>query len=440
MRKQTILLLSVLVVLTCAAPACQDEKVPVFDQTNPSYSTSPQQLGNWFEELTAIVQLQGTSGPEASRVFAYASIAFYEGFALSDKTMRTLEGQLAGLEDLPRVVEGQEYNFGIIAESAMTEVLQHGFNGSLAQNVIRSTYQNHENRYADLGVVKPIIDRSRDHGKLLGQLIIEWMDADGFDAALNCDDTLSSAPNTWQPTPPDALAAQLPCWGQLRPFTFAGQQLGQICASFFPVPVSNVPTSAYMVQVQDLLQTSQNLTQQQRDVALYWRDAEGSYSAPGHYMALFRDLIAQKQLSGKQTAIMFAQLCIAMADVHIIMYRDKYAYARPRPITFIRANGYPNWTSFNLNPPTPEFPSVQAGLGYAAGQVFTNIYGNQPFTDNSMARFGFAARSYSDFNAMADEVALAQVYGGTNYRATALAAEYTARCIAQRSNELFLNQ
>jgi len=440
MRKQTILLLSVLVVLVGATPACQEEKEPVFDQTNPSYSTSPQQLGNWFEELTAIVQLQGTSGPEASRVFAYASIAFYEGFAMSDRSMRTLEGQLAGLEDLPRITVGQEYNFGIIAEAAMTEVLQHGFKGSLAQNVIRSTYQNHENRYADLGVVKPIIERSRDHGKLLGQLIMEWMDVDGIDAVLNCNDTLSSAPNTWQPTPPDALAAQLPCWGQLRPFTFNQQELGQICASFFPVPVSTLPTSAYMVQVDDLLQTSQNLTQEQRDMARYWYDEENSFTAPGHYMALFRDLISQKQLSGKQTATMFAQLCIAMADVHIVMYHDKYAYARPRPITFIRNNGQPNWSSYNKNPPTPEFPSIKAGLGYAAGQVFTNIYGNEPFTDNSLARFGFSSRSYANFNAMADEVALAQVYGGTNYRATALAAEYTARCIAQRSNELFLNQ
>lgn len=442
MHFRTSALLLTLLAFFMFSSSCDEEQDTVQDVSNPSFSTSPQQLGDWFEQLTAIVKLNGTSAPEASRIFAYASIAFYEGFTMSDPTMRTLEGQIDGLENIPRPSVGEIYNYGIIAESAMTEVLYHGFDGtgSLIQNVIRSTYQNHENRYADIGVESPIIERSREHGKLLADIIIAWMDTDGYDQVMTCEDTLASGSDVWQPTPPSMLDAELPCWGQLRAFTFGQGDINALCLTTIPAAVSSNVSSDYMTQVNEMLVSAENLTEEQKGAARFWNDGPGTSTAPGHYLSLFRQLITQKQLSGKQTAIMFAQLCIAMADVHIVMYHDKFKYSRPRPITFIRAQGFQNWTSFNVNPPTPEYPCVRAGLGYAAGQVFTNIYGNEPFTDDSQYLFGLPPRSYQNFNEMANEVALAQFYGGTNYRATVLASEYTARCIAQRSNELFLNQ
>jgi len=195
-----------------------------------------------------------------------------------------------------------------------------------------------------------------------------------------------------------------------------------------------------MAQVNEMLVVSDELSVDQKAIAVHWNDGHGSFTPPGHYMALFRQLIAQHSLNGRQTATMFAQLCIAMADVYIVGYHDKYQWGRPRPVTFIRTLGFDDWNAFNQNPATPEYPCIRAGLGYAAGQVFTNIYGNLAFTDDSQYLFGLPPRTYEDFNAMADEVAMAQFFGGTNYRATVLAAEYGARCISQRSNELFLNQ
>jgi hypothetical protein len=230
MHFRTSALLLTLLAFFMFSSSCDEEQDTVQDVSNPSFSTSPQQLGDWFEQLTAIVKLNGTSAPEASRIFAYASIAFYEGFTMSDPTMRTLEGQIDGLENIPRPSVGEIYNYGIIAESAMTEVLYHGFDGSgsLIQNVIRSTYQNHENRYADIGVESPIIERSREHGKLLADIIIAWMDTDGYNQVMACEDTLASGsdfgslhhPLCWMPNchvgvncvrSPLARATSTPC-------------------------------------------------------------------------------------------------------------------------------------------------------------------------------------------------------------------------------------
>jgi hypothetical protein len=433
-------------IITCACiigwGGCNDDLEGPVDYSRPSLSTDPQMLGDWFEQLTALVRLREITSPEASRIFAYASIAFYEGYVNSDPEMRSLEGQIDGLTGLPRPDAEEVVNHGIVAEAAMTEVLSHAFRneGLFALNVIRSTYQNHETRYRDLGITQEIADRSRLLGTELGDAIVSWMDQDGYDEVVQCQWSGFDGDDTWQPTPPDNLDASLPCWGQLRPFTFTSGQIGQICLTFLPAPVSTAVESPYMAQVSELLVVSDELSETQKAIARHWNDGEGTFTAPGHYMSLFRQLIAQHKLNGRQTATMFAQLCIAMADVNIVVYREKYIHGRPRPITFIRTIGFPDWQSFNLNSPTPEYPSERAALGYAAGQVFTNIYGNLAFTDDSQYLFQLPARQYASFNEMAAEAGMAQVYGGTNYRGTVEATEYIGRCIAQRSNALFMNQ
>lgn len=432
----------VAIVSVLAWVGCNEDLEGPVDYSRPSLSTDPQMMGDWFEQLTALVRLKNISSPEASRTFAYASIAFYEGYVNSDSEMRSLEGQIDGLDNLPRPDGSEVINHGIVAEAAMTEVLKHAFRdaGDFALNVIRSTYQNHETRFIDIGITRPIADRSRMLGIELGQAIISWMDQDGYEEAVQCQWSGFDGENMWQPTPPSEADALLPCWGQLRPFTFNSGQMGQICLTYLPTPVSTNVESFYMDQVSELLVISDELSDAHKAIARHWSDEDGTFTAPGHYMALFRQLISQHRLNGRQTVTMFAQLCIAMADVNIVVYREKYLHGRPRPVTFIRELGFPNWQSFNVNPSTPEYPSERAALGYAAGQVFTNIYGNISFTDDSQYLFQLPPREYSSFNVMAAEVGLAQVYGGTNYRPSVESTEYIGRCIAQRSNALFMNQ
>ena len=52
----------------------------------PETTTSPTQLVEWLEQLGAIIRATNTSGEEASRIIAYASIAYYEGYAPSNET------------------------------------------------------------------------------------------------------------------------------------------------------------------------------------------------------------------------------------------------------------------------------------------------------------------------------------------------------------------
>lgn len=405
-------------------------------------TTSPKQLAEWMEQLTAIIRSANMKGPQASRMLAYASIAYYEGYALSSIDMRSLVGQLQGLDALPEPDPALTYNYGVIAEAAMHRSLAHHFEDAPLniKLVLSSTYSSHERDYAAIGVTNEVIDRSREFGELLGDAINTWSDEDGYSEVLQCNATLPIGPQYWKPTLTSFSGPELPCWGDIRPFTFTNDQLITLCHPGLPEVFSTEPESEYENDLFELMEYEASLNSEQEAIAKFWNDGPGTFTVPGHYVSILAQLIDQNLLNGKQTVTAWAQLCIAMADTYISTYKLKYTYFTVRPITVIRANYDGQWESFMLNPPTPEYPSLHAAMAYTATQVLINLYGDIAFRDDSQAIFNLNERSYLSFTEMAQEAAYSRLYAGTNLRSTLDRSEYHGRCIAQRANELFLNQ
>ncbi len=419
---------------------CEDDRPPKVDGIEET--TSPSQLGEWMEQLNAILRATNTSGAEASRILAYASIAYYEGYSLSDDEMRSLVGQLAGLDQLPSPDSTLNYNYGVIAESAMYTVLHHMF-ADAPNNiklVLSSTYADHERDYLVLGVGEPVIARSRALGALIGGSINNWADSDGYSDVVNCTVSIPSEPNNWQPTPSSFSAPELPCWGNLRAFTFTPEELSSLCHPGLPEDVSVQSGSVYAIDITELVEYSADLNAAQEDIAKFWSDGPGTYTVPGHYISILNQLIDQNILDGKETVTAWTQLCIAMADTYISTYKLKYTYFTPRPLTHIQENIDQEWESYVTNPATPEYPSLRSTMAYAATQVLTNRYGNIEFRDNTHSILNLDERIYSSFTEMGAEAVYSRLYAGTNLRSTLAASEYHGRCIAQRANELFFNE
>lgn len=440
LRKSQLFWMVALCIVLIPTAGCEndrDQMVPV----SPGI-TSPTQIADWLEQLRAIIRATNTTGAEASRILAYSSIAYYEGYSLAFDDMRSLVGQLKGLDHLPAPNPNQTYNYGIIAESAMTTCLLRLFEDAPQniQLIISSTYSGHEREYIKLGVAQSVVNRSRALGEVIGEAIKVWMDGDGYAELANCNITAPTDANSWQPTPPSYSTMEFACWGNLRAFTFTDDQLVALCHPGFPSQVSTNPGSAYYSQLNEVVSLSENLTADQEATALFWNDMDGKHTVPGHYISILKQLIDQNLLDGKQTVTAWTQLCIAMADAYISSYKLKYTYFRPRPISIIQNEIDQNWESFSVNPATPEYPSLRTTISYASTQVFVNLYGDIPFTDASFSQEGVAERSYESFLQMANEVAESRLYAGTNLRATVENSEYHGRCIAQRANELFLNQ
>ena len=405
-------------------------------------TTSPTHIGEWMSQLKAIFRSTNITGAEASRVLAYASIAYYEGYALSADDMRSMVGQLDGLDELPELNPELTYNYGVIAEAAMSTVLLHMFDDATNELklVIRSTYFDHERSYTVQGVNPNIIERSRIFGELMGASIILWSEDDGYSDMDNCSLNIPTEPNNWQPTPSSFSPPEFPCWGDLRAFTFSPNELISLCHPGIPEDVSTASESNYQSDITELVENGIVLTTAQEDIAKFWSDGPGTYTLPGHYISILEQLISQNLLNGKQTVTALTQLSIAMADTYIATYKLKYTYFRPRPITFIRANEDSEWESYIRNPSTPEYPSLRATMAFSVAQVLTNLYGNIEFRDNSYAIFSLDERIYSSFTEMGQEAAYSRIYAGTNLRSTLDASDYQGRCIAQRANELFFTE
>lgn len=405
-------------------------------------TTSPRQLSEWMHQLTAVIRSTNLKGPQASRILAYASIAYYQGYALSSSDMRSLVGQLQGLDVLPQPDPELTYNYGVIAEAAMNRSLAHQFEDAPLniKLVLSSTYASHERDYSAIGVTDEVINRSREFGEQLGDAINEWSDQDGYTEVLQCNKTLPIGPQYWKPTLTSFSGPELSCWGDIRPFTFTNDQLITLCHPGLPETFSTEAESQYESDLSELVDYKANLNSEQEAIAKFWNDGPGTLSVPGHYVSILAQLVDQNLLNGNQTVTAWAQLCIAMADTYISTYKLKYTYFAVRPITVIRANFDPNWESFMLNPATPEYPSLHATMAYSATQVLINLYGDIEFKDNSQSIFNLSERIYPSFTEMGREAAYSRLYAGTNLRSTLDRSEYHGRCIAQRANELFFNQ
>lgn len=432
-------LLGLFVLTLFVVPTGCREKAPKVDGVE--FVTSPAQLGQWMEQMIAIIRATNITGAEASRVMAYASVAYYQGYQLSATDMQSLEGQLQGLGELPAPIPELNYNYGVIAESAMTTVLLHMFQDA-PQNiklVIQSTYSDHERDYLLIGVSDDVLDRSRAFGEILGDAISQWADEDGFDEVVSsCSLSAPNGSEYWQPTPSSFSPAEFPCWGNLRAFTFSESQLIALCHPGIPMQVST--DGQYGTDLEEVVQYNSGLNSTQEEMALFWSDGPGTYTVPGHYISILGQLIGQNLLDGKQTVTAFAHLCIAMADTYISTYRLKYTYWRPRPLTVIQNNWDSNWESFVSNPSTPEYPSLRSTMAYAATQVFINRYGDIEFTDNTHTILNLDERLFNSFTEMGQEAVYSRLYAGTNLRTTVENSEYHGRCVAQRANELFFNQ
>lgn len=440
MLKMRLLVTFIMVGVLLLPTACNDMTSNRLEPTETV--TSPKQISDWLGDLAFIFNQTGVSGHEASRVLAYGSIAYYEGYSMNYPAMRSLVGQLNGFSARPEPDGELAYNFGVVSESALRYVVLQLLT-ELPSNfvtILNSTYVLHERDYLLSGWEQDVVDRSREFGEILGEAIVAWAEEDGFDQLVNCSVEPPIGSNNWQPTPPDYQDAANGCWGNLRAFTFTEQQLVALCNPRIPDEVSNEPASSYYADVVESEELINNLNPAQEQIADFWFDSEATYTPSVHYASILRQLVDRNILNAQQTVTAFAQLSIAIADTYISTFKLKYTYFRPRPVTVIRENLNAQWQPYLKTPATPEYPSLCATLGYAAAQVFIHRYGDREFTDNSFVEFGLDERIFSSFTEMAQEASLSRLYAGTNFRTTVENSETHGRCIAQRANELFLTE
>jgi hypothetical protein len=93
---------------------------------------------------------------------------------------------------------------------------------------------------------------------------------------------------------------------------------------------------------------------------------------------------------------------------------------------------------------TPPFPEYTSGHSVQIGAVvvlLNDLFGSDTaVTDNTQSVLGFAPRTFSSFNVMAQEAAVSRVYGGIHYAKAVNEGLVQGRCIGNKVLQLRWSQ
>ena len=260
------------------------------------------------------------------------------------------------------------------------------------------------------------VERARALGQKIAALVIDQAKADG-----RATNTAPPVPNPggddhWSPTPPGFEPPFGTPAGTWRPWLMTSNS--QFLHAL-PGP-SKYGSPQYMDQLMQVLNTVNNETQEQRNIAFFWDDGPGTLTPPGHWIGIAEGLIKQYRPSNDQAVRELALLSAAEADAGVAAWNIKYTLWAVRPITAIwrlcdggqklcteaqvradpsRATYRGKWYSPITTPGFPSYPSAHSAFSGAAASILGYF-------------FPAAADKVS---AMAAEAAQSRVYGGIHY-------------------------
>lgn len=403
----------------------------------------------WYEQTLALVRTTpGFAPPIAARAFGYMGVALYETVRPAMPGAASLAGQLNELTSLPVPPPRRQIYWPAAANGALSAAVRGLFPTVSADNL--AAVDALERRYAAAFTAKlapGVYERSAAYGRQVAAAVLAWAATDGGPEAAAelypADYVPPVGPEYWVSTPPNHRAALLPSWGDIRPFALMG---GAECMPGPPPAFSTDPGSQFYREANEVYQTGNSLTDEQRAVALFWADDAGWTATPGgHYVSILNQVLRAEDAPLALAAQGYARLGVAAADAFIGCWRAKFTFNVVRPITYIQRWIDPAWNADGLTdvvetPPFPEYTSGHSVVSGAAAEILAALFGDEyTLVDHTHETdLGLPPRTYSSFRAMAEEAAFSRLYGGIHYRSGILAGLEQGRCIAARALALEL--
>jgi len=286
------------------------------------------------------------------------------------------------------------------------------------QATFDAQYQNELAQIAD-GTRK---DNGIAWGQTVAHAILTWRSTDGSSATVSY--TPGTGPGQWQPTPPAFLPALSPQWATVTPWAMTSD------SQFRPPPPPALTSTAYATAFNEVKSLgsidSTTRTADQTQIALFWKDAAGTIYSPGHWNEIAEGVARDQNLDLQDNARLFALLNIATADCAIVAWDAKYTYNFWRPVTAIQFAGDnsinpatvsdPTWTPLIATPNFPSYMSAHSTVSSAAATILTSLFGpNYAFRAGSDGLPG-VTRSFSSFEAAAEEAGQSRIYGGIHFQ------------------------
>ena len=381
---------------------------------------------NFEKDLTDILVNDIVSPTVASRIYAYANIAYYEGIRLKDTSAISLINNLKGFKNTLQTINNNDINENIVATTSFFKVSKAL---CFSKDSVEKKYQQYLSFFKK-NTEEKIFLKSVEVGDSIAKIILDRASNDNYKltrglprySVINSKDNFS-----WEQTPPDYADATEPNWGLIKPLLLdSASQFAPGAAPIF----SNSKTSFFYKEMNEVYNLNTNRTLEMDTIAKFWDDnayvtqhsghfvaASKKITPVGHWMSIVSILNKNKKIDNVKSALIYATTAACIFDGFISCWYEKYKSKRARPITTIRKLIDPNWNSFLQTPPFPEYTSGHSVISNAAATLLTTYIGNDvAFLDTSELEYIGLQRNFINIKAAADEASISRLYGGIHYR------------------------
>ncbi len=379
----------------------------------------------YYDQICKVIKTTpGFFPPQAARAFGYIGITSYESVINGIDGGVSLQNQLNGFSafKLPQPLADEKYDWAIASNAATAKMIRYMFEKNLTPanraKIDSMETAFHKNLSENEGLSTS--ERSKLFGQKIADVIYDYSKTDGGHESyldpFQLPYTIATDPYCWVPTGA-AKNPLSPKWGNNRPFlknnilrTTSGPH----------VPYSESKTSEFYKQALVTYNQINNNTSEEIEIAKYWSDDPFNTCTPaGHTFNILAQILKEENTTLAKTSMGLAKMSIAENDAFIACWKGKYDYLLLRPVTYIQRFIDPKFTTILGTPPFPAYTSghsCEIGAGSRIlSSLFTNGSGDYLFTDYSQLQYGFFARSYSNFDKMAEECANSRLYGGIHF-------------------------
>lgn len=411
---------SLLIISLLAAGCSSRQNVKIF--TEQDVATA------WGDMLLFVAKNTPANSPTfASRGFGYIGLTMYESIVHGYPDHTSLAGQLNGLATLPLPEPNVDYDWVLALSSGQAHILKKIYIQTSDSNKLRIDSLEHLvfEQFSRAVNDEAVASRSVSFGRAVAEAIFQWSMTDGGHRGYlhNFDKSVVSptAPGLWEPPLFSQSFSHYPLhphWGDNRTFVKENAKLPT------PEMIRYDPSkdSDYYRQSQRVYEKSKTLSQEEKEIALWWNDDPGeTFTPPGHSYYLALQVLKKENPALIKCAETLARVGIAVADAFINCWKWKYHYFSERPSSFIIKNIDERWVSFWPDPPFPSFPSAHATQSAATAIVLIDLYGEKfALTDSAHAarprdelrQVGYKARTFDSFWQVAQETANSRLFGG----------------------------
>jgi hypothetical protein len=442
MKKIIIFFIAILMMMIVSSFKIKPHR-NLIDKGEPASYYATYVLDRWLEMQIKLMSstIANFNGPFV-RIYSYTSLAAYESVAASispKSAYRLAESKINQMPPMPELHGNKKYHWPSSLNAAMASMTRAMFPSTsvesrIAIDSLERTIKKGFAKDADAAT----LERSAEYGVQVAQRIFAWSETDGYQHASD-NYTPPSGPGTWKPTPPNFAKPVTPYWGNLR--TMIAGSLDNT-APPAPIPYSEDSASAFYKEVKLVYDISQHISPVQKDIALFWKEINPGFTAPGHWMNILRQIIQKDTVPLDKAVFAYALTGMALNDAWISSWKTRYVYNLLRPVTYIRdVMKHQDWLSFVPTPPHPEYTSGFAAMGSAVCESLAYVFGEiYQFTDHTYDYAGMRPRTYNSFRALAKEAGDSKLFGGIHYRFSVEAGLAEGRAVAKNVIKILFHE